>query len=192
MKKDIRSLVRTLKPLAGIVYCLAVIFAAHLLWKWVVDGNLYGQQIAIFGKDCTPFFYQISQWTAKVIYSFASLFPGAEDLHLNDTNFFFTEKKITLSIIWGCTGIKQFYVFLLVILLYPGPWKKKLWYIPVGILILWAYNIARITAIIFLTRNHPEWFDFLHEGLFRYLYYGLIFFLWVYWEEKLRKSRIKQ
>lgn len=191
MKKYIQTLIHKLKPYSGIIYFLTVLFASHFLWKWVVDGDINSQKIAFFGQDCTPWFYQLSQWTAEVIYRFCRWFPGTEELYLFDTRLYFSERNIILNIIWGCTGVKQLYVFLSIMLFYPGPWKKKMWYLPVGAFILWVYNIVRVAAIIFLTRHHPEWFDDLHEGLFRYLYYGLIFFLWVYWEEKIRKPKVR-
>jgi hypothetical protein len=33
---------------------------------------------------------------------------------------------------------------------------------------------------------HPEWFDLLHEYIFKYLFYGMLFLLWVWWTEKIR------
>lgn len=185
-------LVSTLKPYKGILYFLTALFATHFFWKLVVDGDLNGQQIAIFGTDLTSLFYRLSQWTAYQIYWFSCLFPGTGELYLFDTKLYFWNARITLNIIWGCTGVKQAYVFATTMLFYSGPWKKKLWYIPTGIIILWAYNIARVSSILFLTRHHPERFDSLHEGVFRYVYYGLIFLLWVYWEEKIRKTETKK
>lgn len=175
-----------IEPYTGILCFLVVLFSTHLLWKLVVDGDIYSQHIAIFGKDFTNEFYRLSQWTAKMIYWTASLFAGDRELHLNDTLIYFSNPKITLSIIWGCTGVKQLYAFVTVMAFCPGPWKKKLWYIPLGGVILGIYNILRIVLILFLTKDHPERFEFLHEHVFRYIYYGIIFLLWVYWEEKIR------
>ncbi len=190
MKKYIDRLIVLFKQYKGIIYFLVILFTTHFLWKWAVDADVKDQRIAIFGIDLTSQFYCLSQWTAKQIYRFCSLFPGTDNFFLYDVRLYFWDAKIKLSVIWGCTGVKQLYIFLSIMLLYPGPWKKKLWYIPLGALILWVYNILRISLILFLTRHHAEWFDFLHEGLFRYLYYGIIFILWVYWEEKIRKPSI--
>ena len=162
---------------------------SHFLWKLVVDGDLQGQQIAIFGKDFTGLFYKLSQQTTQCIYYFARLFPNTESLEINDTYLYFPDGGITLSIIWGCTGIKQAYIFFLIMLFCSGPWKKKLWYIPLGLGILWANNIIRVAAILYLTEGHPERFHFLHEGLFKWIYYGIIFLLWVYWEEVMKNKK---
>jgi uncharacterized membrane protein len=44
-----------------------------------------------------------------------------------------------------------------------------------------------MTMIIAAIRNNPDSFDFLHEGLYKYMFYGIIFLMWVLWEEKIRK-----
>ena len=33
-----------------------------------------------------------------------------------------------------------------------------------------------------------EWFDFLHEYLFKYLFYGMLFCLWLWWTHKISIS----
>ncbi len=177
------KVIETLKPYKGIIYFIVLLLGTHFLWKLVVDGNLHGQEIAVFGIDMTPQFHDISLLTTKAVYWFVHLFPGSDTFIMDGTLLRFTDGSNIISIIWGCTGVKQLYIFLVIMLFYSGPWKKKLWYIPMGCIILSAYNIFRIACICWLTKEHPERFEFLHEGLFRYIYYGLIFLLWVIWEE---------
>ncbi len=33
----------------------------------------------------------------------------------------------------SCSGLKQFYQIAVLFILFPGPWKHKLWYIPIWI-----------------------------------------------------------
>ena len=66
-----------------------------------------------------------------------------------------------------------------------GPWLRKLWFIPLGWLMVYLFNIMRIAIIALLIHHHPSWFDFLHTYLFKYLFYGMIFALWVVWTERL-------
>jgi exosortase/archaeosortase family protein len=68
---------------------------------------------------------------------------------------------------------------------------NKLWYIPLGCIILTLYNIVRIGSTVLLTKGHPERFDSLHDGIFRYVYYGIVFALWVIWEERFAKKNEK-
>jgi len=188
MNKQIKHIINVLSPYWGVIYFFTLLLFTHFLWKLVVDGDLGSQHIAILGKDMTPQFYSLSIFTAKAVHWFVRLFPNTNDFINHGTHLYFESGKFVLNIIWGCTAVKQLYIFIVIMAFYRGPWRKKLWYIPLGCVILWVYNIIRIASISYLTVGHPERFDFLHEGLFRYIYYGLIFLLWVIWEEKFVKK----
>lgn len=191
MKENFKQRIDYLKPYQGIIYFLVVLFISHFLWKWAVKGNLHGHEISIFGIDYSGLFYKLSKLINDAVYYFSSWFPGTKTLRKTDTLIYFYDGGQKLRIIWGCTGVKQLYTFIIIMLLYHGSWKEKIWYIPLGCIILWVYNIIRISGILFLTKNHPERFDFLHEGITKYIYYALIFLLWLIWEEKIRKKNIR-
>ncbi|MCL2650157.1 MAG: archaeosortase/exosortase family protein [Candidatus Azobacteroides sp.] len=191
MNKHFKYLTKISYPYWGILYFLILLFFTHFLWKLVVDGDLHSQQIAIFGKDLTAQFHSLSTFTAKITYWFVRLFPNTNDFFREDTILYFQNGGMKINIIWGCTSVKQLYIFIIIIAFYKGTWGKKLWYIPMGCVILWVYNIIRLSMISWLIYKHPERFDFLHEGLFRYVFYGLIFLLWVIWEEKIVKNTPK-
>jgi exosortase/archaeosortase family protein len=86
----------------------------------------------------------------------------------------------------SCTGIKQFYQIFILFLLFPGPWKHKLWYIPLSILIMHLVNVLRIVILGIVLENWPDWWDFSHDWILRPFFYVVIFLLWVIWNEKIR------
>jgi exosortase/archaeosortase family protein len=114
--------------------------------------------------------------------------PGTQDLIREPVLLYFPNGGIRIAIVWGCTGLKQMFIFAGIILFYWGPFLKKLWYIPLGCTILTIYNIIRIGLVTLFTRGYPERFDSLHAGRFRYIYYTIVFLLWVYWEEVIVKK----
>ena len=189
MNKQIKQIIKILSPYWGVIYFIVLLLFTHFLWKIVVDGDLNSQQIAIFGRDLTSRFHALSVFTARATHWLICLFPNTDSFIIQDTYLYFQNGSMIINIIWGCTAVKQLYIFIVILAFYRGPWKKKLWYIPLGCIILWVYNIVRIAMICYLTADHPERFDFLHEGLFRYIFYGLIFLLWVIWEEKFVKQK---
>ena len=189
MNKQIKQIINVLLPYWGVIYFMALMLFTHFLWKIVVDGDLHSQYIAIFGQNMTPQFHVLSAHTAKIVHWLVCLFPNTDDFFNRDTSLYFQGGKMYIDIIWGCTSVKQLYMFIIIIAFYRGPWIKKLWYIPLGCLILWIYNIIRIAMICYLTYYQPEKFDFYHEGLFRYIFYGLMFLLWVIWEEGFVKNK---
>ena len=68
-----------------------------------------------------------------------------------------------------------------------GDWKSKTWFIPFGWLCIFAFNILRIVAITMFIEYHPDWFNVLHKYIFKYLFYGMMFMLWVWYVERIRK-----
>ena len=86
----------------------------------------------------------------------------------------------------SCSGVKPILQFILLMLLFPGPWKHKAWFIPMGILLVHLTNLFRITGLAVVTITVPEYWDFAHDNLFRPFFYVVIFLLWVWWVERFR------
>jgi len=190
MTDKIKQLIVSLKPYKGILYFLVLLFFFHFLWKIVIDGDRTGDTMYLFGKDVTPaWFHTATFWLTSAVAWFIHLLPNTQDLVRESTMLYFPNNEgFKISIVWGCTGIKQMSIFAGIILFYWGPFLKKLWYIPLGCIILTIYNIMRIGLITVFTRGYPERFDSLHDGIFRYIYYTIVFLLWVYWEEVIVKK----
>lgn len=96
-----------------------------------------------------------------------------------------------ISVNRSCSGFKQMLQFGLLMMVFPGPWKHKLWYIPMGIFIMHLTNLFRITGLSVVIINWPEYWDFSHDYLFRPFFYVVIFSLWVIWTERFR-GRMKK
>ena len=84
-----------------------------------------------------------------------------------------------------CNGVKVFGLFSLFIMAFPGSWKKKLWFIPLGVFVVHTANAIRIAALTIISAKNPEALDFNHNITFQVIIYGLIFLLWYWWVQKL-------
>jgi exosortase/archaeosortase family protein len=184
MDKNLNQYFTFLKPYKGILLFLFLLFFFHFSWKIAIDGDIVGDNMYLFGKDITPkWFYTACRWLTAAAAWFIRLFPNTQDLVEGDNLLYFPNGGFKISIIWGCTGIKQMFIFTGIMLFYKGPFLKKLWYIPLGCIILTIYNVIRVGVMVIFTNGHPERFDSLHDGILRYIYYGIVFLLWVIWEE---------
>jgi exosortase/archaeosortase family protein len=173
----------------GIIYFVCLLFFFHFSWKMAIDGDMVGTQMYLFGKDITPeWFNTACRWLTVAAGWFVHLFPNTQDLVIENTLLYFPDGGIKIAIIWGCIGLKQMSIFCGIMIFYRCfPFEKyqwnKLWYIPMSCILLTIYNVIRIGSIVLLTNGHPERFESLHDGIFRYIYYTIIFILWVVWEE---------
>lgn len=217
IKKYKDLLFNFLEPIKGIILFLFLFVVFDFLWKIAVDfGEGDNERILlVFNKDFTAYTDAACLWTAQTTYWFVHNLLGYENFNRIGITLFFNS-SIHVDVIWGCIGLKQFIMFFFIMCLYYGPWKHKRWYIPMSLFILVVVNILRqaiISIIIkdpfpewFITFNewrhgivwentqenywrfYTDWFELFHRDLFTWLYYdGVIFVLWLIWEEKFNK-----
>jgi exosortase/archaeosortase family protein len=67
------------------------------------------------------------------------------------------------------------------VLAYPGPARRRLWFIPLGIVALWLLNIIRIIALALNHQYSPETFEFDHHYAFNTVAYAALGGLWLLW-----------
>lgn len=212
---NLKKLYKTyVAPFNSVVYFLILLFIFHFSWKICIDGDMRDNYMYFFNKNITPeWLFTANEWLTQAAAWFIRLFPNTDSLVVGKTNLYFPD-GINTHIIWGCTGIKQMFIFCGIMIFYrlfeirkfkriketrswnisihfPRFNRNKWWYIPLGCIVLTIYNIIRIGSISLLTRGNPESFDSLHDGIFRILYYTIVFLLWVVWEEVFVKKKSK-
>lgn len=83
-----------------------------------------------------------------------------------------------------CASLKQWMHWLFLMILFPGPWKHKLWYIPVGLVIIEWTNVIRICGVLMMQIPWPNSFHLAHDYIFKLFFYFVIFLMWMIWVEK--------
>ncbi len=80
-----------------------------------------------------------------------------------------------------CNAMTLFAFFTLFVLAFPGNAKSKLWFIPIGILLIHVANILRVIGLTLINYYAPQYLDFNHTYTFTIFVYALIFSLWMWW-----------
>jgi exosortase/archaeosortase family protein len=109
-----------------------------------------------------------------------------------ENRYFYFENGGFIAINHGCSGLKPMLQYLLLMLIFPGPWKHKAWFIPMGLVIVHLTNLFRISGLAVVTITIPAYWDFAHDYFFRPFFYVIIFLLWVWWVEKFRAKPISK
>ena len=184
------SLKQRFEPYRDVIVFIVTLLVANYAWKWTMQGDDYGSQVTWLGLDVTAPFEFMACHVASAVFWLVSLF--------RDTVFMPDEHTIRFAsgsgttIVWACSGLKQSFIwFCLILTVLPVNanarlWLHKLWYIPLGWVVCYAVNILRLFAIAMLIEHHPEWFHMLHDYLFKYLFYAILFGMWVIFVEKIR------
>lgn len=82
-----------------------------------------------------------------------------------------------------CASLKQWLHWLFLMLIFPGPWKHKAWYIPLGLVIIEFTNVVRVVGISLFLRPYPHDFALAHDGIFKIMFYVVIFLMWALWND---------
>jgi exosortase/archaeosortase family protein len=177
---------KKLEPVHGVIYFAVILLCANAFWKLTITDDDSSQFVKFLGMNISqPFIFitqNIASTSAYILENWLNV-PA----FLHGTTIYF-DTKVSINVVWGCSGLKQMFIFFCIIAFYKGSWLNKLWFIPSGFIILHIFNIFRIVVISYFVRNDISLMWFLHDFLFKCLFYGLIFLIWVLWEEKFVKK----
>lgn len=90
-----------------------------------------------------------------------------------------------------CASLKQWLHWVFLMVIFPGPWKHKLWYIPAGLVVIEWTNVVRVCGILLMQIPWPNSFHIAHDYIFKVFFYFIIFLMWVLWVERFYNKSIK-
>ncbi|HTX89089.1 MAG TPA: archaeosortase/exosortase family protein [Bacteroidales bacterium] len=168
-----------------ILIFLVLTLAIHYAWRFWA----YHLNYAPFEKEMDSLLgFLIHQLNLQTAWVFDHLVPVPYSFH--DGSFWFPNGW-GMNINGSCSGLKQIVQFGLLMVLFPGPWKHKAWFIPAGMLLLHFVNLFRL-ILLALTLDHiPQHVYLIHHFLLRLLFYIVIFGLWLMWIRYFYPGRSK-
>ena len=109
-----------LQPYEGIIRFVVAMLAANYFWKFTVIGDEHGYgAVTWFGLDLTWYFDRMTDHIAGILYTMLGWLD--DSIRLTDGNLLrFMSTGVGVSIVWGCTGIKQSFIWLIIILAARG------------------------------------------------------------------------
>ena len=88
-----------------------------------------------------------------------------------------------------CLAIPAMFVFTFSILLFPGKWKDKAWFIPLGLLFIFCLNLFRIFSLCAIMVHVDEiTFQVYHRFVFLGITYASILAMLFWWMNKAIKD----
>ena len=175
-----------LRPYRDILVFAVCLFAANYFWKFTIVGDDETNSVLWFGLNISRPFQVLSEHVAQMAYGLTCFFT--DTVHFVAPRTVAFDSGFSYEVVWSCTALKQSFIWLIIMIFARGSWQRKLWFIPLGWLVAYVFNILRIAAIGLLCEHHPDLFSFYHEFLFKYLFYAVLFALWVWWIERLSSS----
>jgi exosortase family protein XrtF len=155
-------------------------FWAHQLDYWPAKEAIYNLE----GKMAETVYYPSAWFVENVL--------RIEITRVDQTKTMYFTNNGYIAVNRSCSGFKQILQFVLLMLVFPGSWKRKLWFVPLGVVIVYLINIFRIVGLSVVIITLPEHWDFSHDYVFSPFFYVVIFMLWVWWVEKLARPKMSE
>ncbi|RZK61572.1 MAG: hypothetical protein EOO59_04725 [Hymenobacter sp.] len=92
-----------------------------------------------------------------------------------------------LSVWHPCNGLVLYALFSGFVVAFPGPIRTKLWFIPLGIFLIYCLNLVRVVVLALNSHYSQQTVDFNHHYTFTFIVYACIFALWMWWATRLAK-----
>ena len=170
------------KPLTRFLIKAVILYLGwHLLWfNWVEPDGTVNHYLT----------YNTASISALALNAFGSsnftLSPFSEQ-----NTYLFKDNIPVVLIEHGCNGLILMVLFAAFVVAFPGPWKKKMWFVPLGILSIYLINSLRVIGLAVNHMVSQESFDFNHKYTFTILIYGAIFFFWMIWVNRFSGINVK-
>lgn len=131
-------------------------------------------------------FQNLIDFEVLIISELFSIFSLSKET-IENTIYFQNNDYIT--VLPGCSGLYQMMQITFIMIFYPGPWKKKIWYIPLSIVFILLAALLHLILLCIVVIIKPEMFHFTHTHVYRWLFYGCFFLIWLVWQEKICKKK---
>ena len=93
--------------------------------------------------------------------------------------------KYLASIIEGCNSVSIIILFISFIVAFAQGFKKTVFFICMGSLLIYVVNVLRIVILAIALYNYPNQEKILHGVVFPGIIYGMVFLLWMLWIKRL-------
>jgi exosortase/archaeosortase family protein len=171
------TLKRLLLDVTDVVTFMVITVTIHILWRfweynlgYIPLRSAVQSLSAVLVRDiCLQTFHTLRWWMG-------------DQVTIHGHIIFFSHHG-SLEIFDGCSGLKQYAQFGLLMLVWKGPLNIKCLYILAGVVMVHFINILRMVGLSLIILYRPDLWHAGHDILFKVLFYAVIFGLWMVWVE---------
>ncbi len=88
-----------------------------------------------------------------------------------------------------CNGVELMALFIGFIIIFKGSWKNKIWFIPIGVVVIHFLNLFRVIGLTLMAKYNPSLIEFNHKYTFTVLLYFIVFLGWMLWVKFYSKNK---
>ena len=164
----------------------ALLFVAKFLVIYFVGNVIYGVYVESFNNVADPMTNWVTIQSAQILNLFVAGVESYSDPMLPKVHLLLNNRTV-ISVYEGCNGLNVIIIFVAFLAAYGGRLKRLSWFVPLGIVIIHLFNLARIALLYYVAEYHHTFMYFTHKYLFTATIYVVVLALWYWWATKLSK-----
>lgn len=162
----------------------AIRFVIIFVALYLVLNVLYGLWIKSYGNYPDPVTVIVTRQTSAILNLLSEQTttlpkPGTASVSILEG------MRNALNVYEGCNGINVMIVFVAFIFAFGGAARKMVWFIPLGIILIYLINLVRVLGLFYVAQYWKEYFYYIHKYAFTAFIYGFVLILWWWWIEKI-------
>lgn len=169
MNEEIKKLLKNFLLKASILFAIWMIFYHGFIIpdgranKWLTEQVVVGTKIGLAMLD-----YDSNKGLV-------------DENNPESSQYIYIDNQPVVLVADECNGFELMALFIGFILAFPGPWKWKTIFIPIGSIIIFLVNVAREVVLALNYKYFQETFDFNHKYTYVFVVYLIIFNIWRFW-----------
>jgi len=166
-------------------------FLAVFLALYVGLNTIYGLWISSYGTRADSATLLVTNHTSWLLNRFGEetqtrLKEGAPTVSI------LKDSRVALGVFEGCNSINVMIVFVAFLFAFKGSWQSMAWFLPLGLLIIYLANLARVVLLYYVAEYWRQYFYYVHKYAFTAIIYLIVFILWWWWIEKISGFSLKK
>jgi exosortase family protein XrtF len=166
-------------------------FLGIFLGCYLVSNLLYGLWIESYHNQPDAITRLVTKQVTTCLRAWGEDIHDTVSLSRPSVSIMTDEHTVVVNVYEGCNGINVLIVFLSFIIAFGGSWRKALWFIPLGIGLIYLANLVRVGALYGVARYYQPYFYYVHKYFFTASIYLLVLLLWWFWIEKVNQLSIR-
>lgn len=167
-------------------YKPAILFLVRFLGVYIVGNIIYGIWIESFATVADPITQMVTTNSAWFLNLLG--YEASTNVNINYANVsLIMDGDVVVNVYEGCNAINVSILFLAFIIAYKGPLKRTFLFGFTGLLLIYWFNLFRVSGLFLIARFFPDHLYLMHKFVFTGVIYAFVFGLWFIWVKRFAK-----
>ena len=148
--------------------------AGEYLFDFLESSSATAPTVELAYKGLSAVITDVSVWFYSLFYS---------DVRTTGGFVMVIDKVPTIRMMKGCTGLMQLFQVWFILLFFPLPLRKKLYFFPISTAVILAASLLHYLMLVPIAWSAPSHFRFFHGVLSRVIFYLFFFLNFLAWNK---------